>query len=101
MISREESTEPDLVRVEGAFLKIESYQLDPRYGHDEAYAPFLIGRTITKLKVVPPPGVAQFKIVIGVIIGLAFIFLVLLIVISGRRQKGLQQRVEEIKKTRH
>jgi hypothetical protein len=88
----------DQVRLEGAFLKIEQYPVDPRYGQGETYAPFLMGRTITKVQIEPPPGATQFKIVIGILTGFAFIFLVFLIIISARREKSLQKRLQDIKK---
>lgn len=85
----------DEVSIEGVFLKIERYPLaEPKYDQFESYAPFLIGQTIKKIEITSLRNINQFKIALGIIIGIAFIILVLLIVLSARREKSLRQRVK-------
>ncbi|MFC1524987.1 hypothetical protein ACFL5I_01220 [Planctomycetota bacterium] len=86
---------PDEVSIEGVFLKIERYSLaKPKYDQLESYAPFLIGQTIKKIEIISLRNSNQFKIVLGIIIGIAFIILILLVVLSARREKSLRQRVK-------
>lgn len=87
---------PDEVSIEGVFLKIERYPLaEPQYDQLESYAPFLIGQTIKKIEITSLRNINQFKIIIGVIIGLAFIILILLIILSSRRGKKLSTRLRK------
>ncbi|MDI6733738.1 MAG: hypothetical protein QME51_09300 [Planctomycetota bacterium] len=80
----------DEVEVEGAFLKIAAYEIDARYnreGKDTQYAPFIIGRKITKVVHPPPKAAKRFQWIIGLSVAVILIGLFLYIFISSYNEK--------------
>ncbi|MFH0888209.1 MAG: hypothetical protein V1871_03265 [Planctomycetota bacterium] len=77
----------DEVEVEGAFLKIAEYEVDPKFGEGYRYAPFIIGKKITRI-IHPPPKAAQtFQWLIAIIVGIVLVLLFFYVIISTRKEK--------------
>ena len=81
----------DEVEVEGAFLKIALYELDARAkgrsGKTYNSAPLIIGRKITKVVHPPPEAARKFQWLIAVVLGAILAFILLFVLISGRKER--------------
>jgi hypothetical protein len=76
----------DEVEIEGAFLKIAQYEIDPKFGEGYRYAPFIIGKKIARIIHPVPKAAKTFQFLIGIIAGIILISLFLYIIISGHKK---------------
>ncbi|MFH1231863.1 MAG: hypothetical protein V1709_10245 [Planctomycetota bacterium] len=77
----------DEVEVEGVFLKIAQYEIDPKFGEGYRYAPFIIGKKISKIIHPPPKSAQTFQWLIAVIAGIVLVFLFFYIIITPHKKK--------------
>lgn len=89
--------QPDIVWVEGVFLKLEKYERASRAGGGYKIAPLLIGRRMGNIPKVPvsTKRVTTLKLVLGGLIALAFIVIVIAIIVSARKNKAYGKRQKE------
>jgi hypothetical protein len=87
----------DMVIVEGAFLKIERYEVSEKSGGGFKDVPFLIGRAIKK--VMPPTkGASELKWVFGGVLILVTIAVILIVIFSGKSDKKYQEQLQARRK---
>ncbi|MFH1227225.1 MAG: hypothetical protein V1701_04890 [Planctomycetota bacterium] len=94
----EERSQADAGIVEGAFLKIISYELAPTVQLVKKKtwedAPFIIGQRLVKIEVKEPGEITQFKYFIGVFVVLAFVIIIAIFVIATYRNKPKPRRIK-------
>ncbi len=98
--TRVKSRNADWVIIEGAFLKIDKYARDPRYGYGDDYAPFLIGRRIIKVEPEKPDPFSLFTIVGGGVVLLIFVVIFVAAILSNKKDKQFQAKLAELRKKR-
>ena len=80
------------VEVEGTFLKIAQYELDEpsrlKSGKTFNFAPFIIGRKITRIVYPPPEAAQKFQWIVAMISGVIILGLFIYIIVSGRKDKN-------------
>ncbi|MBI4834559.1 MAG: hypothetical protein HY811_07060 [Planctomycetes bacterium] len=87
----------DMVWVEGAFLKVERYEISEKSGGGFKEAPFIIGRAIRKVTL-PTKGVSELQWVFGGIIILVTIVVIIIVIFSGKSDKKYQEQLQAKRK---
>jgi len=83
----DDGTNINEIIVEGAFLKIAAYEIDPSVGRGFGFAPFIIGRKIEKAPQIEPKTAKRFQNIIGIGLGIILIAIFAYIILAGRKDR--------------